>query len=420
MASGNDPSDFFKAFLFIHIFRAFRMAIHPRKMVIAFVAVLLVSLAGWAMDLSKTVSVDKQDRTELDIYVDQAAELPRFLKETGGHAQQTGVFETLFRFGVKRFEESLDALKEFDVTTLFVVFDSLGEGFKALEWAFMYHLIFSLVFFAITLAVGSVAGGAICRMAALEFAQNERPGLVESLRFGCGRFRSLIAAPLTPLVIVAFMGSSIFLLGLLGNIDYGGELLLGLFMPLVLISGMLMMFVVLGALGGINLMFPTIAFENSECFTAVNNSFRYVFARPWRLSAYMAVVIVYGGISYALVRFFVFGLLLTCYRFLQLGFLDSNLKLERLWAEPRFASLFPQVVAEGSIWTEQVGAFMIRAGVMSVVGLMAAFVVSYCFSANTIIYALIRYRVDGTALSQVASVYEDDDEDDFFRSPDPH
>ena len=63
---------------------------------------------------------------------------------------------------------------------------------------------------------------------------------------------------------------------------------------------------------------------------------------------------------------------------------------------------------------------MIRAGVMSVVGLMAAFVVSYCFSANTIIYALIRHRVDGTPLSQVASLYEDDDEDDFFRSPDPH
>ena len=41
MAPGNDPSEFFKAFLFINIFRAFRMAIHPRKMVIAFIAVLL-------------------------------------------------------------------------------------------------------------------------------------------------------------------------------------------------------------------------------------------------------------------------------------------------------------------------------------------------------------------------------------------
>ncbi|MCH8194176.1 MAG: hypothetical protein IIA65_09195 [Planctomycetes bacterium] len=60
---------------------------------------------------------------------------------------------------------------------------------------------------------------------------------------------------------------------------------------------------------------------------------------------------------------------------------------------------------------------MIHAGVMSVVGLMAAFVVSYCFSANTIIYALIRNRVDGTDLSQVASVYEDDDEEDFFLCP---
>ena len=417
MAPGNDPSEFFKAFLFINIFRAFRMAIHSRKMVIAFIAVLLVSLSGWAMDVSKTVSVDDQGRSELDTYLQQTDQAPSFLEKTDLHGGHTGVFETLVRFGVKRFENSLDALKEFDVTTLFVVFDNLGQGFKALEWAFMYHLIYSSVFFAITLAVSSVAGGAICRMAALEFAQNERPGLMESLRFGCTRFRSLFAAPLTPIVIVALIGSSILLLGLLGNIDYAGELLVGLFMPLVLISGMLMMLVVLGALGGINLMFPTIAFENSECFTAVNNSFRYVFARPWRLGVYTAVALVYGGISYALVRFFVFGLLLTCYRFLQLGFLEGNLKLERLWAEPRFESLFTPVAVETSVWTERVGAFLIHTGVMSVVGLMAAFVVSYCFSANTIIYALIRNRVDGTDLSQVASVYEDDDEDDFLLCP---
>ncbi|MCH8217754.1 MAG: hypothetical protein IH892_13395, partial [Planctomycetes bacterium] len=241
MAPGNDPSEFFKAFLFINIFRAFRMAIHPRKMVIAFIAVLLVSLSGWAMDVSKTVSVDDQGRSELDTYLQQTDQAPSFLEKTDLHGGHTGVFETLVRFGVKRFENSLDALKEFDVTTLFVVFDNLGQGFKALEWAFMYHLIYSSVFFAITLAVSSVAGGAICRMAALEFAQNERPGLMESLRFGCTRFRSLFAAPLTPIVIVALIGSSILLLGLLGNIDYVGELLVGLFMPLVMMSGMLMM-----------------------------------------------------------------------------------------------------------------------------------------------------------------------------------
>lgn len=417
MASGNDPSEFFKAFLFINIFRAFRMAIHPRKMVIAFIAVLLVSFSGWAMDVSKTVKVDSSGGTELHFYIQQSDQLSTFLEQTDLHVARTGVFETLVRFGVGRFENTLNAFKEFDVTTLFVVIDNLGQGFKALEWAFMYHLIYSMVFFAITLAVGSVAGGSICRMAALEFAQNERPGLMESLRFGCTRFRSLFAAPLTPVVIVAFIGSSILLLGLLGNIGYVGELLVGLFIPLVMISGMLMMLVVLGALGGINLMFPTIAFENSECFTAVNNSFRYVFARPWRLGVYTAVAIVYGGISYALVRFFVFGLLLTCYRFLQLGFLESNLKLERLWAEPRFESLFTPVAVETSFWTERVGAFLIQAGVMSVVGLMAAFVVSYCFSANTIIYALIRNRVDGTDLSQIASVYEDEDEEDFFLCP---
>ncbi len=417
MATTTDPSQILKAFLVPHIFRAFRMAIHPRKMVIAFSAVVLVSFAGWVMDVSKTVHVDNKGHTELDRYVRAPTQLGTFLQQEDQHAEKTGVFVTLFEFGVTSGKTILRSLKEFDVTTVFVVLENLGKLYRALEWAFMYHLLYSLVFFAIALAVISVAGGAICRMAALEFAQNERPGLIESLRFGIARFRSLFAAPLTPIVIVTLIGSFILVLGLLGNIKYAGELLIGLSMPLVMIAGMMMMFVVLGTIGGLSLMFPTIAFENSECFMAVNNSFRYVFARPWRLGYYIGVAIVYGAISFAMVRFFVFGLLTTCYRFFQLGFLNANVKLERLWIEPRFESFFTEVNTDGLIWSELASVFMIKMAVLSVVGLILAFVVSYCFSVNTIIYALIRHRVDNTSLHCVASVYADDnDEDDFLMS----
>jgi hypothetical protein len=414
MATTTDPSQILKAFLFPHIFRAFRMAIHPRKMAIAFSAVVLVSFAGRVMDLSKTVYVDDQGQTELDRYVLAPTQLDTFLQQEGQHHEKTGVFVTLFEFSVTSFKTILRSLKEFDVTTVFVILENLGQLYRAVEWAFMYHLLYSLGFFAIALAVISVAGGAICRMAALEFAQNERPGLIESLRFGIARFRSLFAAPLTPLVIVALIGSFILVLGLIGNIKYAGELLIGLSMPLVMIAGMMMMFVVLGTIGGLSLMFPTIAFENSECFMAVNNSFRYVFARPWRLGCYMGVAIVYGAISFAMVRFFVFGLLTTCYRFFQLGFLNANVKLERLWIEPRFESFFTEVTSDGLIWSELACAFMIKTAVLSVVGLIIAFVVSYCFSVNTIIYALIRHRVDSTGLHHVASVYADDNDEDNF------
>ncbi len=411
MSAGKDPSQFFKAFLFPNIFRAFRMAIHPRKMVISFLGVLLVTLAGLALDLTETVVVAPSQSTELDQYVQSKAAFERFIQNQSDEGFRTGVFLTLVKFGVERFEAILGTLQHLGVESIFVVIDNLGQGFKAIEWAFRYHLLYSILFFAVMLAVSAVTGGAICRMAALEFAQEERPGLVESLRYGIRRFVSFYGAPLTPVAIVAGFGSLIFVLGLLGNIKYVGEILVGLSMPLILIAGVLMMLVILGTLGGLNLMFPTIAFENSECFLAVNNSFRYVFARPWRLGFYTGVALVYGAISYAMTRFFVFGLLLSAYRFLELGFLEDNAKLLRLWQEPRFESLYTLTLPNHEIVTESIGAMLIQVSVLSIIGLLVAYVVSFCFSANTIIYALMRKRVDNIDLTQVKSIYDEDDED---------
>ena len=411
MSAGKDPSQFFKAFLFPNIFRAFRMAIHPRKMVIAFLGVLLVTLAGLALDITQTVITDSTQRTELDRYVQSKAAYGVFVSVHADEGHRTGVFLTLVKFGVDRFEAILGTLKHLRVESIFVLIDNLGQGFKAIEWAFRYHLLYSLLFFAVMLGVSAVTGGAICRMAALEFAQEERPGLVESLRYSMGRFVSFYGAPLTPVGIVAGFGSFIFVLGLLGNIKYVGEILVGLSMPVILIAGVLMMLVILGTLGGLNLMFPTIAFENSECFLAVNNSFRYVFARPWRLGFYTGVALVYGAISYAMTRFFVFGLLLSAYRFLELGFLEDNAKLLRLWEEPRFESLYTLTLPDSQIITESVGAVLIQVSVLTVIGLLVAYVVSFCFSVNTIIYALMRKRVDDIDLTSVKSIHDEDDEE---------
>ena len=84
MAAGRDPSQFFENFLFPNIFRAFRMAVHPRKIVIAFVAVVLITLAGWLMDLTQTVVTDASGQTtELHVYVKSESQLPSFIDQAG-------------------------------------------------------------------------------------------------------------------------------------------------------------------------------------------------------------------------------------------------------------------------------------------------------------------------------------------------
>jgi len=42
-----------------------------------------------------------------------------------------------------------------------------------------------------------------------------------------------------------------------------------------------------------------------------------------------------------------------------------------------------------------------------VIGLLVAFVISFYFSANTIIYSLMRNRVDNTALEDIHIHYDD-------------
>jgi hypothetical protein len=100
MVSGTESSQLRDNFLFPRLFQAFRMAIQPTKLIIAFLAVAFICLAGWIMDFGKTVVTDLQGEvTELTAYMDNAddtgaameSHIGKF-KDKGG---RTGVFGIL-------------------------------------------------------------------------------------------------------------------------------------------------------------------------------------------------------------------------------------------------------------------------------------------------------------------------------------
>jgi len=148
-------------------------------------------------------------------------------------------------------------------------------------------------------------------------------------------------------------------------------------------------------------MFPAIAYEDSDCFDAISRSFSYVYANPWRMGFYTVTAAVYGAICYAFVRFFSYLLLQITYFFLQLGFLQNNAKLTAIWPQPNFTDFLGSAAPSPAHWAGSAGAFLIYVWVLTVVGLMVSFVISFYFSANTIIYALMRNRVDRTALDEI-------------------
>ena len=318
MGSEQQSSQLLGTFLFPKIFQTFRMAIQPSKLIIAFLAIAIICLAGWIMDL--------------------------IVVGTSASQGEIGVFSTLWHIAAAGFHGVVYSLLLFDLPG---VKANIAESLKAVGGTFRDHYLYCTIFFVITLAVISVASGAICRIAALQFARGEKPGLTEALRFSAKRFLSFFTAPLAPVGIIIFIGMFIFVLGLIGNIPKAGELIIGIFMVLALIAGALIAVVSIGTVAGFNLMFPAVAYDGSDCFDAISRSFSYIYAKPWRMGFYTAIAAVYGAICYMFVRFFAFLLLRATYWFLQVGVLGGNSKLTAIWQKPSFESLRGSLVLPG-------------------------------------------------------------------------
>ncbi|MBN2181546.1 MAG: hypothetical protein JW715_06505 [Sedimentisphaerales bacterium] len=404
MVSGRESSKFTDELLFPKIFLAFRMAVQPTKFIIIFSALVLISLSGWLMDFTRTVTVDRSNSvTELQSYMINPAQVESFIenyKEESGD----GVFFTLWHFGSEKFHIIIKELFDLNFTS---VAENTADCFTAMRWALRYHTIYCIIFIAITLVVTSIAGGAICRISALQVASGEKPGLTEAMRYSLKRFTSFITAPLAPITMIIFIGIFIVLLGLIGNIPRVGELIVALGMPLALFAGFLITVVVIGTVAGFNLMFPAIAYDGSDCFDAISRSFSYVYARPWRMLLYTSIAFVYGSICYIFVRFFAFLSLLISHLFLRLSIWTQNggqemNKLEAIWPEPDFMRL---MVTPSNLdttnWTEKVAAFLIYIFLLAVIGLVVSFVINFYFSANTIVYSLLRHKVDNTAFEDI-------------------
>ncbi len=425
-------------FLFPRIFQAFPIAIRPANLAIAFAALTVLCLMGRIMDLSRTVVVDPgfagaapratarpgtpaptagtspqirpaRGVTELDLYLlPDAALTKNFIESRKGFieskdAARTGVFTTLWRCGDQEFHHALYALLSWNIPGLV---RSVTNGAKALLWAFRWHTLYSIVFFTVAFVVLSLAGLALCRSAALHFARAEKPGLMQTVRFGRRKLLSLLGAELVPAALIAALGLPTVLLGLLGNVPIAGPVLTGLFLPLSLLIACAVAVVLIGMIGGASLMAPTIAYEDADGFDAVVRSF-LVFSEPWRMGFYAIAAALYGAVCYVFVRFFAFLLLWTTYRFLEIGFVNQNASLHAIWPEPAFASFLTPGAALPAPWYLSLAALLIRLWILVVTGITASFVISFYFSASTIIYALLRRRADGIALEEISTSSEE-------------
>ena len=389
--------------LFLKIFQTFRIAIQPKSMIIAFLAVVIIFLSGWMLDISNSVIKTDDGLNELDIYLTAPELVGQYIELHKSTAKRAGVFTTLSTFYSQKFNSAVVSLLQLNFQNFS---KDVNDCTAAVRWAFQYHTVYAVIFTLIKLAIISLAGGAICRFTALQFSQGQKPGLFEVLRFSTGRFFSLFFSLLVLCTIIAVLGSLIILLGLVANIPHAGELIMSILFPLALILGIVIAIMTIGAIAGFNLMYPAIAYEGTDCFEAVSRSLSYVYTKPWRIVFYYITAIIYGAICYLFVRFFLFLVLFMTRLFLNIGIFVKNSsneadKLNAIWPKLNMMDFLGYSVTASNNWSESAAAFIIYLCLMLVAAVLISFVVSFSFTANSIIYSLMRNRVDGTNLNEI-------------------
>ena len=205
-------------------------------------------------------------------------------------------------------------------------------------WLIWNHTVFFVIFAILFLLAWALFGGAICRIAAVHFARDEKISVRQAMNFAVGKLLSFASAPVIPLAIVIVIGLIVSLAALIGNIPFLGPIAVGALFIVPLLAGFVMTLVLLGTAGGFGLMYPTIAVEGSDSFDAISRSFSYVYARPWRMLFYTVIALAYGAATYIFVHMFIWLTLVLTHHFVGMGIFvtadNSKDLLSTMWANP--------------------------------------------------------------------------------------
>lgn len=238
----------------------------------------------------------------------------------------------------------------------------------------------------------SFFGGAIARIAAVDFARGERLRMGDGTAFAAQKFGSFFWAPIVPFIFVAFFLLCNALLGLIGRIPAVGPVLMGLGYFLACFSAFLAILLTIGATFGSMFMWPTIAMEGTDAFDAISRAFNYLFARPWKTLWCVLVSWVYGAVCFLFVAAVAAALL-------WLSQLTVGWGMGKTFAEiQEFLATGVNVSNKAPLFIAMV---LMRVMVIIVGGLVLGYLASFKVTAMTIIYAVLRRDVDGTEMGEV-------------------
>jgi hypothetical protein len=397
---------------------AFRLAIAPARFVIITMAIVAVSLIGGILDICSMPGSDDTVVQAEYRFNDHQQVSPEGLPgvypaqpwktmaaiEQYKHSPPKGVFSALWNFCAARFNDATVALITADIGA---VFTNIWLSAVAVLWVVRYHTLYTIIFLLTAGPVFCLAGGAVCRSAALEFTRGEKPGLIETLVFAKTNIRGLLTAPLLAIGIVLVLSLFVSLLGVIGNLPWLGEIIMGLGLPIALLFGLLTVVVAIGCVAGLGFLFPVIAFEVSDGFDAISRAISYIFIRPGAMILYTLIATIEGTITYLFVRTVAFLVLIVTYLLMEFGLFAGDGKLAAIWPQPQFRDLMGKGNGEALSFSQTISTFCIHLNVLFIIAVVFAFAISFYLCANTIIYALLREKVDGVPIDKICIQFDE-------------
>jgi len=245
------------------------------------------------------------------------------------------------------------------------------------------------------LYIFSFLGGAIARLAAIEFSTGRRAPISEGLRFAQQKFRAYFWSPAGVLLLAGLFGLLSVAGGLIGRFG-----LLGIgptLVALLHLFSLLMSVVLVSLLVGVScawgLMFGAVAVERTDNFDAVSRSLNYFYTRPWRALAYRALGWGYGSVACSVVLLFAGLIWGASHLAVGLGMGDAHQQMTGL-----LPALLRGQASSARIGLDSVIYATVGVGYLC---LVAGYFVSYLFSSQVIQYLLLRLHVEGTGISEI-------------------
>jgi hypothetical protein len=305
-----------------------------------------------------------------------------------------------------------------------------------------WNYIYLTIVLVGTLAIWALFGGMITRMAAVQIARREKIGISEAFRFTWNRWTAFFSAPLIPLGIILVIVLLTILYGAFHLIPFFGDIVVdGLLWWLILVAGFAMTVLLIGLVGW-PMMYATISAEGSDSFDALSRSYSYVYQNPWSYLWYAVVALVYG-----MVLIFFVGLFGSLTVFLGKWGVSQTPAVDWLNRNPNYLFVYaPEAYGwrdllmqdspawkEGAVqpellrqyfldnpqmhWWNRVGAFLVSVWLYLVFLLVLGFGYSYFWTASTVIYLLMRRKVDDTELDEV--FLEEEEPEHPYTEPPP-